>query len=59
MLSEFFMNFTLQGTQQWPERCLSRQAEIVRCCHKEKPGGGETAGKRRLILAFYCKLCYI
>ena len=38
---------------------LSRQVGIVRCCHKEKPGGGETAGKRRLILAFYCKLCYI
>ncbi len=44
---------------QPPERCLSRQVGIVRCCHKEKPGGGETAGKRRLILAFYCKLCYI
>ena len=44
---------------QPPERCLSRQVGIVRCCHKEKPGSGETAGKRRLILAFYCKLCYI
>ena len=44
---------------QPPERCLSCQVGIVRCCHKEKPGGGETAGKRRLILAFYCKLCYI
>jgi len=44
---------------QLPERCLSRKAGIVRYCLKEKPGGGETAGKRRLILAFYCKLCYI
>ena len=44
---------------QLPEQCLSRKAGIVRCCHKETPGSGETAGKRRLILAFYCKLCYI
>ena len=50
---------TASEVPQPPERCLSRKAGIVRCCHKEKPGGEETAGKRRLILAFYCKLCYI